>query len=80
MPTILIISGFRFFFYSNENNEPPHIHVSKGNGYAKFWLIPTIEMSEYCNMKEQEIKQVWLITELNYKLFIDKWNEYFNKF
>lgn len=27
MPTVLRIGPFRFFFYSNENNELPHIHV-----------------------------------------------------
>lgn len=34
------IEGFRFFFYSRENNEPPHIHVEKGNGTEKWWLLP----------------------------------------
>lgn len=24
MPTVLRINGYRFFFYSNENNEPAH--------------------------------------------------------
>ena len=32
--------GFRFFFFSNEGNEPAHIHVEKQEGYAKFWLAP----------------------------------------
>jgi len=32
--------GFRFFFYSNENNEPPHVHVEKADGTAKIWLSP----------------------------------------
>ncbi|OUO49496.1 hypothetical protein B5F76_13730 [Desulfovibrio sp. An276] len=29
MPAILIIGGYRFFFYSNEGNptKAPHIHV-----------------------------------------------------
>jgi len=35
MPTVLLINGFRFFFYSNENNEPIHIHVTKGNAEGK---------------------------------------------
>ena len=44
MPTLLLINGFRFFIYSNENNEPPHVHVIKGNSYGKIWLEPEIEM------------------------------------
>ncbi len=32
--------GFVFFFYSNEGQEPVHIHVRKAGGFAKFWIDP----------------------------------------
>jgi hypothetical protein len=32
VPTVLRERGFRFFFWSNESNEPPHIHVQSGDG------------------------------------------------
>ena len=35
MPTIIIIDGFRFFFYSNEHL-PKHIHIEKGEKTANF--------------------------------------------
>ena len=38
MPTVLFINGIRFFFYSNENDEPIHIHVKKGDAEGKIWL------------------------------------------
>ncbi|MCH7575960.1 MAG: DUF4160 domain-containing protein [Candidatus Marinimicrobia bacterium] len=38
MPTILLVNGWRFFFYSNEGSEPIHIHCQKGDREAKFWL------------------------------------------
>ena len=38
MPTVLLILGWRFYFFSNENNEPIHIHVSKAEMEGKFWL------------------------------------------
>ena len=38
MPTIIFLKGWRFFFYANERNETPHIHVSKGDAEGKFWL------------------------------------------
>ncbi len=38
MPTVLRKDGYRFFFYSQEGNEPPHIHVQYGKGVAKYWL------------------------------------------
>jgi hypothetical protein len=31
MPTVLRIEGFRFYFYSHEPNEPPHVHIDRGN-------------------------------------------------
>ena len=40
MPTVLRVGRFRFFFYSNEGQEPPHIHVKAGADEAKFWLDP----------------------------------------
>lgn len=40
MPTILRIGPYRFYFYSNEKGEPPHIHVQRERFLAKFWLNP----------------------------------------
>src|SRR5690606_5154622 len=31
MPTVLRSGSYRFFFYSLENDEPPHIHVECGD-------------------------------------------------
>jgi hypothetical protein len=38
MPTVLRWGPYRAFFYSNERDEPPHIHVRSGDFEAKFWL------------------------------------------
>jgi hypothetical protein len=38
MPTILLVRGWRLFFYSNEGNEPLHVHARKGDSECKFWL------------------------------------------
>jgi len=40
MPTVLRIGAFRFHFYSDEQDEPPHIHVACADGECKFWLEP----------------------------------------
>ena len=40
MPTVLREAGYRFYFYSRENDEPPHIHVEHGDKLAKYWLEP----------------------------------------
>jgi hypothetical protein len=38
VPTVLRWGSYRAFFYSNEGDEPAHIHVRAGNNEAKFWL------------------------------------------
>lgn len=38
MPQVLRYKGYRFFFYSNDAAEPPHVHASLNRSTAKFWL------------------------------------------
>jgi hypothetical protein len=38
MPTILLLLGWRIFFYANEGNEPVHVHCRKGEKECKYWL------------------------------------------
>lgn len=40
MPVIDREGPYRFFFYSHEPNEPPHVHVQRDRSLAKFWLDP----------------------------------------
>ncbi|WP_189403606.1 DUF4160 domain-containing protein [Alteromonas halophila] len=41
MPTVLRLGPYRFF-YSNENDEPVHIHIQREKMLAKFWLTPVV--------------------------------------
>jgi hypothetical protein len=38
MPTVLIILGWRLFFYANEGTEPIHIHCREDDMECKYWL------------------------------------------
>jgi Domain of unknown function (DUF4160) len=40
MPTVLRSGPYRFHFYSSDTNEPPHVHVERGDNTARFWLSP----------------------------------------
>jgi len=47
MPEIFRKYGFVFFFYSNEGQEPMHVHVRKAGGFAKFGMEPVeLEFSQ----------------------------------
>lgn len=54
MPTVFIINGFRFFFYSNENDEPIHVHVEKAEASGKVWLEPHIEPVYFYGISARE--------------------------
>ena len=77
MPTILRQSGFRFFFYSNENAEPAHIHIEKGDAAAKVWLDP-IELENAYDFSSREIRQFLDIINVHQFTLIRAWNDYFN--
>ena len=42
MPTVLRVERYRFYIFSNEGEEPPHVHIKAGSDQAKFWLEPII--------------------------------------
>ena len=42
MPRVCSYVGHRVFFYSNEGQEPPHVHVQQASSDAKFWLKPVV--------------------------------------
>ncbi len=78
MPTVLRIRGFRFFFFSNERNEPSHVHVEAAEKYAKFWLEP-VNLAASVGFSGPELTVLrQLITENN-ALFMERWNEFFSR-
>lgn len=79
MPTIFIINGFRFFFYSNENDEPMHVHVSKAEGNGKVWLGPEVVVAYMHNFNSKEIREIMSIVKDELVTLKKKWNEYFSK-
>jgi hypothetical protein len=76
MPTVIIINGFRFFFYSNDH-DPIHIHIEKGDKTAKYNLDP-VELVKSSRFNAGELKKIRILVEENLKLFKDSWNDYFN--
>jgi hypothetical protein len=76
MPTVLIVNGFRFFFYSNEHL-PVHIHIEKDNKTAKFNL-EQIELVKSRGFNATELKEMRKLVNENVELFKNKWDEYFN--
>ncbi len=76
MPTVFKKNGFRFFFYSDEGNEPIHIHVSYAGAIAKFWIKPELQLASNIGFKSQEVKKAKILIKENISLIEEKWNEF----
>lgn len=57
MPTILTTGPYRFYFYSHEPNEPPHVHVERDKQSAKFWLEP-VELARNLGFSPKEPRRL----------------------
>jgi len=77
MPTVLRIGPYRFFFYSGDGNEPPHIHIERDNSTAKFWLEPVMFQRSW-GFSRQELNRVQQLVEENREQLLRSWNEYFS--
>jgi hypothetical protein len=77
MPTVLRVRGYRFFFFSLEGNEPPHIHVEQAERFAKFWLNPVLLVKSR-GFRSNELTNLHRIIGENQELLLEKWNEYFS--
>jgi Domain of unknown function (DUF4160) len=77
MPTVLRSGPYRFFFYSGDRAEPPHVHVERDDSKAKFWLDP-VRFERSRGFAAKEIGQIQSIIEGNQQDLLDRWNEYFS--
>ena len=77
MPVLLRQGPYRFFFYSADWVEPPHVHVRRDRHIAKFWLDP-VALATSGGMRSAEIRRVQRIVEENQGSFLREWNVRFN--
>ena len=70
--------GLSPFFFSLEENEPPHLHVRKGGGKAKLWLSP-VELVHSRHLNRQELRRAHELTEEHAEEFLKRWQEYFDR-
>jgi hypothetical protein len=76
LPTILRIGPYRFFFYSADGNEPPHIHVERDAAVAKFWLRP-IRLQQSGGLNRSELREIERLIVENLGLLEEAWDDYF---
>ena len=77
MPTVLRTGPYRFFFYSGDREEPPHIHIERDDNEAKFWADP-IRLQNSGGFNRSEINRIQTLVQDNQEHLLRRWNEFFS--
>ena len=76
MPTLLRIGAFRFYFYSHEPNEPPHVHIDRGDATIKIWL-DSLDVAKSRGFRAHEIGGIVAMVTEHRQEFLEAWHGYF---
>lgn len=76
MPTLLRIGAFRFYFYSHEPNEPPHVHIDRDDATIKIWL-DSLAVAKSIGFRAHEIGRVVALVAEHREQFLEAWHGYF---
>ncbi|HME27555.1 MAG TPA: DUF4160 domain-containing protein [Acetobacteraceae bacterium] len=76
MPTTLREAGFRFYFYSSDRREPPHVHVDRGGASAKIWL-ERVEVARNIGFAAQELGDIVRLVRGRRTELLEAWHVHF---
>lgn len=78
MPTVLRIGPYRFFFFSGDGGEPPHVHVERDDFVAKFWIDP-VRLSRAGGFTERELRDIEREIVNHLAILQEAWNDYIDR-
>lgn len=70
------VGAFRFYFFSHEPNEPPHVHVDRDAATIKVWLEP-VEVAKSRGFRAHEIGGILSMVQDNRERLLEAWHEHF---
>ena len=76
MPVIHREAGLVFRFFSNENNEPPHIHIYGQKGSMKVWLDADLEIAKIRKLPINDQRRGMEIVKSKRVKFLYEWNQF----
>jgi hypothetical protein len=76
LPTVFRSGPYRFFFYSADREEPPHVHVEREGFGAKLWLDP-VRLERSHGFGRAEIRVIGRLVADKAAFFLRAWHEYF---
>jgi len=54
-----------------------HVHIMSGEGEAKFWLHPEIELAKNYRYSRKQLKEIESLIEVHYNELVNAWKQYF---
>ncbi|MEW6443801.1 MAG: DUF4160 domain-containing protein [bacterium] len=75
-PTIFHERGFRFLFFSREEDRV-HVHVQSPRGEAKFWLDPVISLARSHGFSQRDLRTIQFIIEEREDEIRSAWTAHF---
>jgi len=76
MPTVLRLGPYRFFFYSADGDEPPHVHVERDESVAKFWIDP-VRLDSSGGFRRAELRDIERLVSGNEAVLLEAWHGFF---
>lgn len=76
MPTVLRLGPYRFYFYSGDAFEPPHVHVERDDNRAKVWLDP-VRLQESAGFRRPELNRIVALVAEHREVLLRAWHEFF---
>ena len=83
LPSLFVVCGYKVYFWSNENNEPIHVHVSKGkptSNATKIWLTKAgecIVASNGSKIPSKDLNELTDIISAQFFLICSEWKRFF---
>ena len=77
MPTVLRRGPSRVCFFSDEGEEPPHVHVDRDERTAKFWLGP-VRLARNRGFAEWELGGIQDMVEDHEFALLEAWHGRFD--
>ena len=83
LPKLFELLGYSIYFWSNENNEPVHIHISKGMATAnstKMWILESGSVlleNNKSKIPSKDLKKLMKVVQLHSNEICAKWRTAF---
>ena len=84
MPKLYRIGQYVVFFWSNENDEPIHVHICIGNANAsatKIWLTKNgdcIVAHNKTKIPRSDLNEIMESVKTNHSFICSEWQKHFN--